>query len=161
MKKVITTALAATLLTTSAMAGSHSQKRLNLTVGASTLGDSSATEYSMGMEGRKIWDNGLMLATSTTVTLISLDEPVDDEVDLVGLDLDFKVGYVYRAFSVYGFGTMTANSVVYGFGGGVGCEYQPTSWLSIGADYRSVSTETAVGESYDYDSTRGYVTFIF
>jgi len=161
-KAVLGTLLSLSMMFSSVNAG-ESKGEIGLAVGAVEIGTLSGTEYDLVLSTQYIFDNGILVGIATDVGFAKLDEATDN---IYVVDADLQLGYAYKEFSIYGFGTIMSNGndtySAYGLGGGAGLKYQPFRHLSLSVEYKSVpSMEDEYGFTYDYSLARAAIKYVF
>lgn len=161
MKKILSVAAIAALITTAASADGI----LNVHGGTATILNESVNTIGIGIGGGKTWESGMNLGME-----VNLDYAKTKVDPTYTVETNFKLGYklpvLNQAINLYGIGGVAAqatnNLTWIGFGYGAGLDYQfADSWL-VGVEYKKYSlTEEKGVVSYDYDTTTAKIAYTF
>jgi len=169
-RKILLTLAAALTVTTTLSAESIKSKYISAGAGTGSVSGSdvsatNGTEYLLSYGVKWEYDNGIVTGVDSELNLVTLDsESIEaDNTSLNGMFFSLRAGYKWKRATAYGFGTAGVQELgSYGFGGGVGLEYNLYKGLSVGGEYRMVSmVETTTTPGYDYESTRGFLRYYY
>jgi hypothetical protein len=152
MKKIVSIALVATLITTANAA--QAKRDIHFGVGLSeVINNEAETEYKIGYGINKTFESGIYAGV-----VIDFGYSNSEKDSIFTYGTDGRLGVTIKDLSTYGivsalYQTFDDAITGYAFGYGAGMEYAISDSFAVAVEYKSYSPTMENGVSYDYTNT--------